>query len=395
VRSGKFVAHAWSVSSARSFKGITRPVPASVFVAPTVSLRFRKSTFEELRFELGGSTWLDDDTIVFGANGAGLGLLRVPASGGDPTAISTPDVANGEREHVLPFALPGGRGVLFTVVEKGGKTHVAAIDLQSRRHKVLVREASDAQYIGSWSGSQYDGYLVYAVNGAIRGVRFDLTRLAVLSDPLPLVDSVEMASGRVGNYAVSRTGSLFYVPGGSNTRSLVWVDRQGRETVVPAPARSYNMAHLSPDGRRAAVEIESEIWIWDFARASLTRLTSSGGFAAWMPDSRRVMFRSRREDADNVYGQAADGSGTLQRVTTSVDALLPNSVTPDGKHLLGSRRTDKTSWDVVLFPLEEAAQRAESLEGHHVTTAVARRNAGGRIRCRAFSGWALPGLSIE
>jgi len=68
------------------------------------------------------------------------------------------------------------------------------------------------------------------------------------------------------------------------------------------------------------------------------------------------MFNSRRDDLPNVYGQAADGSGTLERMTTSVDSLLPNSVTPDGQHLLGSRRTDKTSWDVVLFPLADAAQ---------------------------------------
>ena len=197
--------------------------------------------------------------------------------------MTTPDVASAEREHVLPFALPGGRGVLFTVVENGGNMHVAVIDPQNRQHKLLVRGASDAQYIGSWSGSQHDGYLVYAVNGALRGVRFDLTRLAVLSDPLPLVDSIEMASGRVGNYAVSRTGSLFYVPGGINMRSLVWVNRQGRETEVPAPLRPYVTARLSPDGRRAAVEVEPEIWIWDFARASLMRLTSSGGPGALLP----------------------------------------------------------------------------------------------------------------
>ena len=58
------------------------------------------------------------------------------------------------------------------------------------------------------------------------------------------------------NYAVSRQGTLFYVPGGVSVqmtpRSLVWVDRKGHEEPIKAPLRAYGTPRISPDGTRAA-----------------------------------------------------------------------------------------------------------------------------------------------
>ena len=59
-------------------------------------------------------------------------------------------------------------------------------------------------------------------------------------------------------------------------RSLAWVDRQGHETPIPAPPRPYESARLSPDGTRVAVSIrdqDNDVWTWDLARQTLTRLT--------------------------------------------------------------------------------------------------------------------------
>ena len=57
-------------------------------------------------------------------------------------------------------------------------------------------------------------------------------------------------------------------------RTLVWVDRQGRETPIPAPPRAYVYPRLSPDGTRVAVyaaDQEADIWVWDLGRTTLTR----------------------------------------------------------------------------------------------------------------------------
>ena len=69
-----------------------------------------------------GASWGEDDTIVFATNTDGKGLFRVAAGGGTPEVLTTPDAAKGERLHELPEILPGGRGVLFTILRAAGST---------------------------------------------------------------------------------------------------------------------------------------------------------------------------------------------------------------------------------------------------------------------------------
>ena len=59
------------------------------------------------------------------------------------------------------------------------------------------------------------GYLVYAVAGTLRAVRFDPVKLEVLSDPVPVVESVTTLATGAAEYSVSRQGALVYVPGGA------------------------------------------------------------------------------------------------------------------------------------------------------------------------------------
>ena len=85
---------------------------------------------------------------------------------------------------------------------------------------------------------------------------------------------------------------------------------------IAAPPRAYVNVRLSPDGTRVAAEIEDDehdIWVWDLARETLTRVTTDPGLdqsPVWMPDGRRLVFTT---EAGGVLGalfwQAADGSG--------------------------------------------------------------------------------------
>jgi Tol biopolymer transport system component len=93
-------------------------------------------------------------------------------------------------------------------------------------------------------------------------------------------------------------------------RTLVWVDRQGRETPIPAPPRAYAQPRLSPDGTRVAVgaqDQEIDIWVWDLGRITLTRVTFDPDFdfyPVWTRDGLRVIFSSQRNGARNLYWQA-------------------------------------------------------------------------------------------
>jgi serine/threonine-protein kinase len=269
--------------------------------------------------------------------------------------------------------LPGGRGVLFTTGAAGpeASAQVAVLDLTNGQRKTLIRGGSQAEYVDSSAGSKQGGYLIYAAAGALRAVRFDPVRLEVLGDPVTVVEHVMVKPSGAANYAVSGPGTLVYMtPGASvqNTpRSLVWVDRQGREEPIKAPRRAYSVPRVSPDGKRLAVTVNdqesADIWIWDFARETMRRLTfdpGGDGMPVWTPDGTRIIFMSNRAGMPNLYAQAADGTATVDRLTTSANSQWPTSITPDGRHVVGFEAGPRTTGDVVVFPLTSPASRPGS-----------------------------------
>jgi len=318
-----------------------------------------------------GASWGPDDTILFATSDPTTGLLRVAAAGGAPTVLTTPDAAHGEAEHLFPSVLPNGRAVLFTVTSPSGGIEAAQValrDLTTGHTTTVIRGGSQAEYVapfGHSTGSRparsgQAGYLVYALAGTLRAVRFDPGTLAVLSDPVPVVEAVTMLPTGAAEFSVSRTGALVYVPGGATgaARSLVWVTRQGREEPLAAPPRTYLFPRLSPAGTRVALDIrdqQQDLWIWDLARQTLTRLTDAPAldqYPVWTPDSRHVLFSSLRAGVANLYGQAANNTGTVERLTTSPQGQVPLSISPDGTRLIVREQVPTTGVDLRILRLD-------------------------------------------
>ena len=65
-----------------------------------------------------GASWGDDNRIVFSTTDTATGLWQVPAGGGEPVKLTTPEPEKGETNHWYPSALPRGRGVLFTLTAR-------------------------------------------------------------------------------------------------------------------------------------------------------------------------------------------------------------------------------------------------------------------------------------
>ncbi len=186
-------------------------------------------TICRIPFQPRGGTWGPDHTIVFGLVDAAEGLRSVPDGGGEVQTLTRPDTKAGELFHAQPSFLPDGRTVLFTIVMKDAgveNAQIAALTLGTGQRKILVRGGASPQYVST-------GYLLYATaSGDVRAVRFDRTRLEILTEPLQVVSHVMSVTGG-SQFALSQTGTLIYVPGESvslptGTRSIVWVDRSGR-----------------------------------------------------------------------------------------------------------------------------------------------------------------------
>jgi serine/threonine-protein kinase len=301
-----------------------------------------------------GATWGPDDVIIF-ATGT-TGLRRIGAAGGPATVLARPDRAQGEAAYSWPELLPGGRALLFTVITAPGgldTTQVMVLDLQTGARKILVSGGSDARYVPT-------GHLVYAAAGTLRAVAFDLARLETRGTPVPVIPAVVTTPFGAAAAAVAGDGTLAYVSGAGGMgaqRTLVWVDRQGRETPIPAPPHPYVYPQLSPDGTRVAVNAqdqENDIWIWNFSRTTLTRATSDpsfDGYPVWTPDGGRLVFASARAGSVNLYLQAADGTGSATRLTESANQQFPTAITTDGTRVVFNELTPSRQRDLRLLTL--------------------------------------------
>jgi len=281
-----------------------------------------------------GASWGDDNTIIFASTGTG-GLWRVPAGGGEPQELTT--LGAEQIVHQWPEILPGGEAVLFTTVGTDLRsTQIAVLSLDSSETKILVPGGNNPHYAPT-------GHIVYSVGRTLRAVGFDLDELEVTTDPVPVLEGVVAGGFGSAGFGMSQNGSLVYVtgpPARDVERTLVWVDREGSEEVLTAEPRAYTYPRISPDGTRLALDVrdqEQDVWIWDFSRETLTRLTFDPApdyYPVWTPDGARVAFGSGRGGQFNLFWKAADGTGTVEQLTESATVLLPQTFSRDGTQLV-------------------------------------------------------------
>jgi serine/threonine-protein kinase len=319
-----------------------------------------------------GATWTADDTIIFATSATTTGLQRVSANGGVPAVLTRPDRTRGEAGHRRPEMLPGGQAVLYTVMATSGleSASVAILDLRSGKSTILLRGGQQAQYASS-------GHLVFANGGSLQAVRFDLGRLMVVGTAAAVVPRLITTMTGAVNAALARDGTLVYVAGGDGSfaRTLVWVDREGRETPLTAPPRTYFTPRISPDGMRVAVNAVDQtgtIWLWDLGRSTMMRVTFDPAVSSnpvWTPDGHDLVFTSNRAGASNLFRQAADVPGTVERLTESPNLQSLSSLTPDGRWAVFTETSPTTGQDVMALQLDGS---------HHVLplvqTAFSERN---------------------
>jgi serine/threonine-protein kinase len=302
-----------------------------------------------------GASWGSRGTIAFAPFSVGT-LQQVSDAGGTLQPLTRLD--KGEIVHGWPEFLPGGKALLFAGSASNSSWINAQVAVQpgaTGERRNLVQGATHPRYAPS-------GYLVYAQGGSLVAAPFDSQQLTVTGTAVPVIEGVlQSPSNGMSQDSFSATGSLVYVPGGAqvNQSTLVWVSRNGTEQPLAAPARAYGRPRLSPDGRRVAVQItgqENQIWLYDLSRETLTRFSFEGSTntaPAWTPDGKRIVFQSNKEGPQNLFWQLADGSGGLERLTTSEYLQAPDSWSPDGQLLAYIEINPKTGYDIWVLRLSD------------------------------------------
>jgi eukaryotic-like serine/threonine-protein kinase len=305
-------------------------------------------------------SWGPDDQILIGWPGA---ILRVSANGGKPEKLIT--LKDGEAAHG-PQLLPGGDAVLFTLGPVGGgvagwdKAQIVVQSLKSGERKVLVEGGSDGRYSPT-------GHIVYTLGTTLLAVPFDLNKLEVTGGPAPIVEGVRRATvtnngGASAHFAFSANGSMAFVPSGTATGiqafTVALVDRTGARKQLDIPPRPYNTLRVSPDGKQLALSTddgsEGVIWVYGLdGTAPFRRLTFDGRNSnpIWTKDGRELVFTSERQADVALFRQAADGSGSAQRLfrPDSAVRLSSQSWSPDGKTLIFILNPGAALGTVMMF----------------------------------------------
>ena len=296
-----------------------------------------------------GIVWSADGTILVGAGQTGL--VRVHAGSGEVETLITK-----ERGILYPQALPDGKTLIYT--ESAGATsdggEIALFDLASRTSRTL-RPGSAARYLPS-------GHLVFVAGGTLWGMRFDIERLELRGTAVPLVTGVRVNPDvAVAQFALTDAGALAYLPVASSRRTLVWVDRQGKETPVGVPPRAYGFPRVSPDGTRIAVTIkdsDQDVHLWDVSRKVLRQLTfdpAANSTLSWLGND-RLAYSSQVAGWGQVFERRADGLGPARQVTSGLPSF-PFAATPDGTILFVREYPPDSRWDIGVVPMQNPASR--------------------------------------
>jgi serine/threonine-protein kinase len=311
-------------------------------------------TLAEVNLNRGGS-WGDGDMIVY-APSPSSSLLRIPAAGGTPVELTT--LTEGEVTHRWPHVLPGAEAVLFTSHTQGtgfdsGTIELVEVDGGLRR---------DLHVGGSYPRYAASGHIIFLRAASLFALPFDLETLEVTGEPFPMLEGV-MSEPTHGSaqFGLTDAGTLYYLTGseGLPVFSLVWASERDRLTPFTEDRRTWGEPRFSPDGKRLALEILTgtnwDAWVYDIDRGVATRLTfdEAGDHApVWSPDGSQLVFSSDRDGNLNLYRKASNGSGDVERLTTSDRTQFVSSWSPDGRHILFTQTNTETASDLFVLDLE-------------------------------------------
>jgi eukaryotic-like serine/threonine-protein kinase len=280
-------------------------------------------------------TWIPGGDILLTRTDANH-LITLPGDGSAARPTAPMDTARGETGQFFPHALPDGRHVLYTSWGRGGleDVRIGVLDLRTGTSRRLDLR-------GTYVLGMLDGVLIYSdQTGTVFAVRMDVTGPRLTGAPVAVASGVVVGLRGSAIAALSDDGTLVYRSGGTES-TLALTDGQGVTSLLPE-VRSYGYPRFSPDGRRVAVTVgsgaASDIWIYDLASRSLSRLSSGGSVnerPEWTPDGSRVLFRSDRGARSAIWWQPADGSGTVSPLVAD-DRLdiFEGVMTPDGQHVI-------------------------------------------------------------
>ena len=200
------------------------------------------------------------------------GLYAVPAGGGTPKLIVKPDPARWNHFDTPQFLPPPDSSQLLLTAQDRTRRHVSVLHSLSSGRQEVLNQSLRVAYSPT-------GHLVYPMESLLWAEPFTPGRTQGTTERFPVAQA-----NYTGRVSVSLDGTLVF-QGGRVNWQLRWRDRHGGALdAFEDPALSISGVALSPDGGKAAVSTcvrhQLNLWIWDFARRTRTRLSAEEGDAS-------------------------------------------------------------------------------------------------------------------
>jgi serine/threonine-protein kinase len=304
-----------------------------------------------------GGSWALDHTIVFTPERGGAIVLRLGAARIDSTPLSGSERT--EREDLIQRwaqLLPDGKNVLYTSHSRAGdfeNANLAIRPLSGGARKVVLRGAYHGRYVGS-------GHLLFVREGTLFAIPFDLARLETTGTPVPIVERlIATTLSGAAQFAVSESGTLAYAQGDEAATGTVisWMRADGKLSPLRPMNAIWESLAISPDGSRFAVDMHDgkqwDLYLYEWARDNFSRLTLTGGSRpVWTVTGRKIVYSAALErGAESLRWLNYDGTGQPEQLTTSTNPQRAASWHPSGRFLAFVELTPKTSWDVLILPM--------------------------------------------
>jgi serine/threonine-protein kinase len=258
-----------------------------------------------------------------------------------PHPITQVDSGAGEVRHRTPTLLSDGRTVAFTVERarngpRGIADELALVRLDDRSGAIAPHHRLG---VAGRAVALVDGWLVYIEeeSATLFAVRIDVARGTTTGAPIAVFRET---TGTLRSVSLANDGTLLYVRSAAGNAPVIVNERGTAQPLSKSAAGNFMNPRVSPDGQKIAVQSstprESDVWIYDIATGTPTRLTSGSSAygIAWTRDGRQVIFVTSGA-AEALWRQAADGSTPAEPFLNG--AGIGSEVTPDGRSLLFAR----------------------------------------------------------
>jgi hypothetical protein len=302
-------------------------------------------------------SWTVKDEIIINEGGA---FVRVPANGGGADTLR--DESGKPVTGAWPKAAPDGEHLFFM---RGGPEGweddlLAVVSLRTGR--VQVSSAPTREVVGTLLGH----VLYRREDEALMAVKYEHRDGRITGEPIQVLEPAR-------TFSMSNNGTVVYYAD-SLLRTLVARAGDSTRTLWTIPWARPHTPRLSPDGRFLALGREDELWVFDLATSTPSRLAEYGFAPEWSSDARHVLYlyqplpgmRPTRE----VRWRVRDGSEPEKTLFRS-DSISINSAVqaPDGTLYVALGRNRRGIWKVrpgdttLVVVVDDGAQPKLSPDG--------------------------------